>query len=96
MNTLLANTTNHRRIIMFFASMFYSMFASLVFYDLPLTVREFIIPPIVGLPVFELLFRTNKWLNLKTLPVYIIANTLFSQIVYGILYSISYGAGWNP
>jgi len=69
----------------------FGIFTALVFYKIPLAFQEFIFPPIIGLLVFEFLFRTRKWLGLKTLPVYIIAVTLISQILYSVMYNISYG-----
>lgn len=95
MNWMTANTTNHRRIIMFAASEFWGIFALLVFYRVPLTLRDLIFPPLVGLLVFEFLFRTRKYLNLATLPLYLIVIVPVSHLLYGMLYSVSFTGGWS-
>lgn len=96
MKFLSANTTNQRRMIMFVVTAIWGVFMSLVFYKTPLTFREFIFPPIVGLAVFEFLFRTRERLRPVTLPLYIIVVLFASEILYGILYSVSYGSAWSP
>ena len=96
-NILTGNTTDHRRAIMFVAALLYGIFARAVLYNISITFREVIFPAIVGLAVFELLFRTRRRLSLKTLPVYIVVVTFLGQILYSLLYQFSYPGGiWNP
>ena len=96
-NSIIANTTNHRRAIMFVATMILGVLISLVVYKIqPLTYREFIFPPLVGLVVFELLFRTKQRLRLAILPIYFFVCLLVSQVLYGFLYSATYGYIWTP
>lgn len=85
MDFLSANTTNHRRALMFVVSEIWGIFALLVFYRVSLTIYDVIFPPLVGLVVFEFLFRTRKWLSLRTLPLYIVAVFLLGQGLYSLL-----------
>lgn len=96
MDVLSANTTNHRRIIMAIATVAFGVLMSLLVYKTPLTFREFLFPSIVGLAVFELLFRTRDRLMPVTLPFYIVVVLIGSEIVYGLLYGLSYGYIWSP
>lgn len=96
MNFLSANPTNHRRAIMLVVTLAWGVFMTLVVYKTPLTIREFIFPPVVGLVVFEFLFRTRERLRLVTLPLYILIVLLVSEILYGILYNVSFGSVWSP
>lgn len=96
-NFLTANTTNHRRAIMLIAAMLYGVFMSVVVYKTPLTFREIIFPPIVGLVVFEFMFRARNRLTLATLAAGIVIVLFASTVMYGILYSVSYGSFfWSP
>jgi len=96
MNFLSANTINHRRVIMLVGTIILGVLMTVVAYKTPLTFRDFIFPPIVGLVVFELLFRTKQHLRPITLPLYIVIVLVISEILYGILYSASYGSVWSP
>lgn len=93
MDFLSANTTNHRRIIMFVAAGVLGVFFVLVFYQAPPTIRLPIESGIVGLLVFEVMFRTRKWLNPKTLIVYAVLVTLINQYLYGLLYGDIFAQG---
>ncbi len=64
----------------------WGIFTTIVFYHQQLTTQDIIFPSIVGLLTFEFLFRTRKWLNIKSLIIYVIVVTIVSQWVYGILY----------
>ena len=94
MNTSFTNTNIFRRILMFIASGVLGVFTNLLFYQVPvfaLTLRDFLNTALVGLFVFELLYQARRWLNLKTLPVFIIPITLISQWLYFALYNIENG-----
>ena len=95
MNLLSANTTNHRRIIMFAASEIWGIFALMVVYKVAFTYRDFIFPPLVGLLIFEFLFRTRRYLKLATLPLYVLVIVPVSHLLYGILYSVSFAGGFS-
>ena len=77
------------------ASEFWGVYTLLVFYGGSLTIRDVIFTPLVGLLVFEFLFRTRNYLKLVTLPLYIIAIVPASHLLYGMLYSLSFGGGWS-
>jgi len=96
MNFFLANTTNHRRIIMALTTMIFGVLMSVLVYEAPLTFREFVFPPVVGLIVFEFIFRTRMYLRPATLPLYSIVVVIVSEIIYGLLYSASYTYIWSP
>ncbi len=86
MNFLLANTTNHRRAVMLVAAAVLGAIIVLVLYPGPFAIRVPIESGVMGLLVFEAMFRTRKWLNLKTLILYVVLATIISQFLYGILY----------
>jgi hypothetical protein len=94
MNTSFANTNLFKRILMFAACGLLGIFTNLYMYQVPvfsLTPWEFLNTALVGLLVFELFHRARKWLNLKTLPLFIIFVTLISQWLYFLLYRIENG-----
>lgn len=95
-NFLLANTTNHRRAIMVVATMLFVIFMNLIAYKNQLTFQGFIFYPLVGLAVFEFMFRTRNKLTLKMLPVYILIVSSTRTIIDGFLSSVLYGISWNP
>lgn len=86
MNSILENTTNHRRAIMFVAPAILGAIIVLVLYQMPFAIRVPIESGVMGLLVFEVMFRTRKWLNLKTLILYAVSATVMSQFLYSILY----------
>ncbi len=95
MNFWFANTTNHKRILIFVISGVFGFLANLGAYHWTLTlltIREFINTAIVGLLTFEFLFRTRKFLSLKTLAIYAILAVVASRWLYVILGSIESGA----
>ena len=93
MNSLLANT-NRNRLFMFLAAGFFGIFTSVVFYKIPitsLTIRDPLNTGVIGILIFEFLYRTKRWLNIKTIGFYIIIVVLISQWLYPALYIIENG-----
>ena len=91
-NFLLANTTNHRRLLMFLATALLGTLIQTVVFKLFPSILDPLIAGFVGALMFELLFRTRQWLRPITLPVYVLLVALASQWLYGILY----GGSWLP
>jgi len=90
MNT---NTTNHRRVIMLVVTGIIHVIFLVFIYRSPVDIK--IITritqwSIAGLIIFEIMFRSRKWLNLSTLPIYIIVMSLANKIFYNFTYMISY------
>jgi hypothetical protein len=90
-----ANAANPKRIIMFLISGAFGIFADLIFYQRTLgafTIRFFIIYALIGILVFEFLYRTRRWLNLITLAFYAILVVIASRWLYFIFIRIGSGA----
>lgn len=95
MNSLFANSINQKRIIMFASAGIFGILTNLIFYQVPfsgLTIWDPINTALVGLLVFESLYRAKRWLSLKTIPVFVILVTLISQWLYFTLYGIENGS----
>lgn len=79
---------NKRLIISIAASVISAIFS--VALRQPLTAWALINSALVGLVIYEILYRTRKWSSLKTLLIYIIVATPISNWLYALLFGVEF------